>query len=255
MRWLSVPPVTSVEAALDQRRRERLRVCDTICARTSLNAAAPPLSARPRCRRSCGCAGRPAGRGTPRGRSPSRARRVHMSMPPRGPRSVLCVVVETTSASGHRRRVRAAGDQAGDVRDVRAEARADLVRDRAVGREVDRARNRGAAAPQQLRALLACASSRTSSKSMRCVSLRTPYCTDVKYAPVIDTFQPWVRWPPAGSAHAHHGVAGLEEREVDGEVRGRARVRLHVRVRRRRTAPSRDRCTSCSTRSMYFWPS
>jgi hypothetical protein len=31
-------------------------------------------------------------------------------------------------------------------------------------------------------------------------------------------------------AEAHHGVARLEEREVDGEVGGRARIRLHVRV-------------------------
>jgi hypothetical protein len=33
-----------------------------------------------------------------------------------------------------------------------------------------------------------------------------------------------------GQAQAHHGVAGLEEREVDREVRGRAGVRLDVRV-------------------------
>ena len=65
---------------------------------------------------------------------------------------------------------------------------------------------------------------------MRCVSLRTPYCTARKYLPVIETFQPCVRWPPAGSAQAHDGVARLEEGEVDGEVRRRARVRLHVRV-------------------------
>ncbi len=36
--------------------------------------------------------------------------------------------------------------------------------------------------------------------------------------------------PAGGQAHAHHGVAGLAEREVDREVRGRARVRLHVGV-------------------------
>ena len=28
----------------------------------------------------------------------------------------------------------------------------------------------------------------------------TPYCTLRKNAPVIDTFQPCVRWPPCGSA-------------------------------------------------------
>ena len=43
------------------------------------------------------------------------------------------------------------------------------------------------------------ASWRTSSMSMRWVSRRTPYCTLLKYVPVIETFQPCVRWPPAGS--------------------------------------------------------
>ena len=44
------------------------------------------------------------------------------------------------------------------------------------------------------------ASSRTSSMSTRPVSLRTPYCTARNHLPVADTLQPWVRWPPAGSA-------------------------------------------------------
>ena len=104
------------------------------------------------------------------------------------------------------------------------------LRDRGEAGEVDRARNRRAAAPQQLRLLLLRASSRTSSRSTRPVSLRTPYATARKYLPVIDTLQPCVRWPPAGSAHAHDGVARLAEREVDGEVRRRARVGLHVGV-------------------------
>ena len=32
------------------------------------------------------------------------------------------------------------------------------------------------------------------------VSARTPYCTDRNHLPVTDTGQPWVRWPPIGSA-------------------------------------------------------
>jgi hypothetical protein len=39
-------------------------------------------------------------------------------MPPRGPRSVLCVVVVTTWACGQRRGMRAARHQAGEVRHV-----------------------------------------------------------------------------------------------------------------------------------------
>ena len=44
------------------------------------------------------------------------------------------------------------------------------------------------------------ARSRTSSKSTRPVSWRTPYCTGRNHLPVADTDQPWVRWPPIGSA-------------------------------------------------------
>ena len=35
---------------------------------------------------------------------------------------------------------------------------------------------------------------------MRPVSARTPYWTERNHLPVADTFHPWVRWPPAGSA-------------------------------------------------------
>ena len=56
---------------------------------------------------------------------------------PRGPRSVLCVVVITTSAYGDRVRVRAGDDEAGDVRDVGEEVGADLLRDLAEPREVE----------------------------------------------------------------------------------------------------------------------
>ena len=50
-------------------------------------------------------------------------------MPPRGPRSVLCVVVVTTWACGNGRRMRAAGDEAGEMRHVDHEIGADLVGD------------------------------------------------------------------------------------------------------------------------------
>ena len=41
---------------------------------------------------------------------------------------------------------------------------------------------------------------------------------------------PWVRWPSLGQAHAHDGVARLQEAEEDGLVRLRAGARLHVGV-------------------------
>ncbi len=44
------------------------------------------------------------------------------------------------------------------------------------------------------------ASARTSSRSTRPVSRRTPYCTERNHLPVADTPQPCVRCPPIGSA-------------------------------------------------------
>ena len=71
-------------------------------------------------------------------------------MPPRGPRSVLWVVVVTIVRLADRARVQPRRDQTRDVRDVGEEQRADLVGDLAERREVDDARVRGGAALDQL---------------------------------------------------------------------------------------------------------
>ena len=60
--------------------------------------------------------------------------------PPRGPRSVLWVVVVTNSAVRHRARMEPGGHEARDVGDVRHDHRAHLVRGLAHRREVDGAR-------------------------------------------------------------------------------------------------------------------
>ena len=52
----------------------------------------------------------------------------HSTMPPRGPRSVLCVVVVTKSACGTGLGCTPAGDEAGDVRHVDHQRRADALR-------------------------------------------------------------------------------------------------------------------------------
>ena len=60
---------------------------------------------------------------------------------------------------------------------------------------------RGIAVPPQ-NMIFGCslrARSRTSSKSIRPVSARTPYCTARNHLPVTETGQPWVRCPPIGS--------------------------------------------------------
>ena len=63
-----------VEAALVERGGERLGVGDDLVRVRREARLRRPRAARPRCRRWCGCAGRPAGRGRPPCRSRSRAR-------------------------------------------------------------------------------------------------------------------------------------------------------------------------------------
>ena len=73
-----------------------------------------------------------------------------MMRPARGPVSVLCVVVVTTSQYGHRVGVHAGGDEAGDVGDVGHQQGAALVGDLAEGGEVDGARVGAVAADDEL---------------------------------------------------------------------------------------------------------
>jgi hypothetical protein len=61
----------------------------------------------------------------------------HRTKPPRGPRSVLCVVDVTMSACGTGLGCDAAGHEPGDVRHVHDQARLDLARDVAERLEVD----------------------------------------------------------------------------------------------------------------------
>ena len=128
-----------------------------------------------------------------------------------------------------RRGVGAAGDQAGHVGDVSNEDRLDLARYIRERLELDRARDRGPAAEDQLRPL-------AQSQLTNLVEVRP---AGVLAHPVLDRAE-----PPAGHRHApavgevaahrqrhpHHRVAGLAEGEVDGEVGWRSRVRLDVYV-------------------------
>ena len=86
-----------------------------------------------------------------------------MIIAPRGPRSVLCVVVVTTSAYGTAIGMHAADDQSGDVRDVGEQKRADLFCDFAENLEVELARIGGRAGHDYFRPLLASRASRTAS--------------------------------------------------------------------------------------------
>jgi hypothetical protein len=65
---------------------------------------------------------------------------------------------------------------------------------------------------------------------------------------------PWVRWPPSASAHAHDGVARLQQREEHGLVGLRAGMRLHVGEVGAEQLLARGRCASCSAMSTYSQP-
>ena len=122
-----------------------------------------------------------------------------MIMAPRGPRSVLCVVVVITGAwpTGLGCAPPAISPAICAMSATRIASTSAAISANAGNSIV-----RGIAVPPQKmtfgRSRLA--RSRTSSKSTRPVSARTPYCTAWNHLPVADTGQPWVRWPPIGSA-------------------------------------------------------
>ena len=45
------------------------------------------------------------------------------------------------------------------------------------------------------------------------LAARTPYCTARNHLPDMFGAAPCERWPPAASAHAEHGIAGLQQRQ------------------------------------------
>src|SRR3569833_3124236 len=126
--------------------------------------------------------------------------------------------------------MRSPGDEAGDVRDVGDEDRAGLAGDLRERREGDRARDRRAPAQDDLRTL---------------PPGQVPYLVHVDPAGLAADTVAHRAQPLAGDRHRRpggqmatarelerqKGVTGLHERQVHGEVGGRAGVRLHVGVR------------------------
>ena len=125
--------------------------------------------------------------------------------------------------------VRADRDEPRDVRDVGRENGADLVRDRAERSEVEGARVGGRARPEELRLVLL--RELADLVHVDAVVLAAHAVGHALEVLAGDRDGVAVREVAArGQAEAHDDVAGLAEREVDGEVRGAARVRLHVDV-------------------------
>jgi hypothetical protein len=120
-------------------------------------------------------------------------------------------------------------------------------------REVDRARDRRAAAPDQLRAL-------AQRQLAHLVEVGRPgvaphAVADGAEPAAGDRDAPAVCQVPAGvERHAEHGVARLEQRGIGGQVRGRAGQRLHVGVVGAEQATARARRRASRPRSITALP-
>ena len=153
----------------------------------------------------------------------------HRMIAPHAPRSVFCVVVVDDVRVRDRRRVLAAGDQARDVRHVDEERRADRVRDLAHPRPVDDARVGREAADDHLRPHLLGQLLHGVVVDQLGLAIDAVRVDLVELAAEVRGAA--VREVAAGrQVHAHHPVAGLAHRHVDGRVGLRAGVRLHVHV-------------------------
>ena len=150
-------------------------------------------------------------------------------MPPRGPRSVLWVVLVTTCAWPTGGRVHARRHEPRDVGDVRHQERADLVGDRAEGGEVDGAGVGGRAALDQLRAMLAREVAQLVEVDLLPVPAHAVGHDLVELAREVDGAAVG-QVAAVVEVHREDRVARAQERLVDRRVRLGARVRLHVRV-------------------------
>ena len=150
-------------------------------------------------------------------------------MAPRGPRSVLCVVVVITGAYPTGDGCAPPAISPAMCAMSATSSAPDLGGDGGEGREVDGPRDRGAAAEDDLGPFL----------EGQVADLVQVDPAGVVTHPVLDGVEPLAGRGdrPAvgevaahGQRHAHDRVARLGEGQVDGEVGGRARVRLHVGV-------------------------
>ena len=129
-----------------------------------------------------------------------------------------------------RARRRSPRDQADGVRGVRDEVGAHVVGDLPEGRVVRVAGVGDGAAHDRLGPVL-----RRQVPHLAVVDepgrpRSTPYPTKSNQRPEKLAGEPWVRWPPYGSAHRQHGVARLQERRVGRQHRRSPRMRLYVGV-------------------------
>ena len=178
----------------------------------------------------------------------------HTIMPPRGPRSTLCVVKRDDVGVRHRAGDRLAGDQADEVRRVDHEDRADLVGDVAEGGEVDQPRDRRAAADDHLGPVLAGQVADLVVVDELGLARRRRSATALNHLPEKDDLRAVGQVAAVRQRHRQDGVAGLQERAVDGEVGAGARVRLQVGVLGAEQLLAPARCRSSSALSTSAQP-
>src|SRR3989442_770014 len=144
-------------------------------------------------------------------------------MPPRGPRSVLCVVVVTICAYPT-----GVGCSPAATKPAKC---AMSTRSRSPTREVEDARVRGRAGDDELRTILLRETLELVVVEHLVVLADSVRSEVVELAGEIHRRS--VRQVTAlVESEAEHRVAGLKDRRVGGHVRLCARMRLHVRVRR-----------------------
>ena len=131
----------------------------------------------------------------------------------------------------HRARMEAGGDEAGDVRDVDHEIRADAVRDLRHALEVDDARVGRGARDDELRLAVLCDALELVVVDAL-ILLAHAVGNDVEILAAHVDGRAVREMAAVREVHAHDGIAGLEQREKDRHVRLRAGVRLDVRVGR-----------------------
>ena len=127
---------------------------------------------------------------------------------------------------------------------------------RAISANAAKSMVRGSAVPPQKISLGRSlrASSRTSSKSIRPVSARTPYCTPRNHLPVAETPQPCVRWPPIGSAMPITVSPGSANARYTARLAGEPEYGWTLACSTPNRALARS-TASVSTLSMFCWPS
>jgi hypothetical protein len=149
--------------------------------------------------------------------------------PPRGPRSVLCVVVVTKSACGTGVGMHAGRDQTGDMRDVGKEVRADAPGDLTHAREVDHAGVRARPDGDHLRLLARGDGGEFVVVEQAVVLAHAILRKTVELAGKIRRIAVG-EVAAVAEVHAQDLVAGLQHRGVDREIGLGAGVRLHIGV-------------------------